>query len=163
GSGVLQLSLDLPLGALDDTRVTGHYEVERNSLVMGQGESPMTQVSGRVDFTERGASSPGLSGQYLGGPLTVQITQRDDAIITTAKGTAEAAGLMRVASLPLADRVQGKTAYSATFVTRDAGTNMVFESNFEGVRIDLPAPLGKVPGERWPVRIERTAAARGQQ
>ena len=157
GPGELDLALDLPLHALDEAKVAGHYQFDGNSIVMAAGDPPMTQVKGRIDFTEQGASSPGISAQYLNGPLNVRVENQQGAVVVTATGSADAAGLMRTASLPRTDRVKGVARYRATFKMRDRQTSAVFESNLQGVSVDLPPPFAKRATENWPLRIERVS------
>lgn len=164
GAGQLDLNLDLPMHDLDATRVAGSYRFTENSIAMGPAEPPMTKATGRVDFTEKSASSPGITAQYLGGPLQVRVAQdAQGGVVTSASGSAEAAGLMRVASLPFADRVKGMTRYTARFVTRDGRTTSVFETGLQGVSVDMPEPFIKRAAENWPVRIERVDEGQGRQ
>ncbi len=163
GPGELDLALDLPLDALDEAKVAGHYQFDGNTILMAAGDPPMTQVKGRIDFTEHGASSPGISARYLNGPLNVRVENRQGAVLVTATGSGDASGLMRAASLPLADRVKGAARYRATFQTRDRQISTVFESNLQGVSIDLPAPFAKRAAESWPLRIERVSESDTRQ
>lgn len=163
GPGQLQLALTLPLEDLERSQVAGSYSFEDNTLTMAPGDPPMTEVTGEVAFTESGASSEGITAQFVGGPLTVRIAQRDDAVIATAAGTGEAAGLMRMIGVPLSDRVAGMTDYHASFRTEDGRTHSIITSELRGVSFDLPAPFNKRAEESWPLRVERTAESDTRQ
>jgi uncharacterized protein (TIGR02099 family) len=156
GNGHLDLSLDLPLGEAGETKVRGRFEMANNNLIPGPGQTPITKVNGAVDFSAAGASSNGIQGQYLGGPLRVQIATRDEVVNITAQGSADSAALVQELNLGIADRVRGPLTYKAAIVTRNGQTSSVFESNLQGVALDLPAPLGKAANEALPLRVERT-------
>ncbi|HKY02243.1 MAG TPA: YhdP family protein [Burkholderiales bacterium] len=155
GNGRLDLVLDMPLTNIGDTKVRGKFEFFNNSVVMRQGEAPLNKVNGSIDFTETGASSPGLRAQYLNGPLNMQIASREGATHINAQGSADATTALHDFGLKFADRVRGMLPYRVAMVTRAGKTSLVFESSLQGVSSDLPAPLAKSAGEPMPLRLER--------
>ena len=163
GPGRLELALVLPLEALERSRVQGRVVFDDNTIVMAPGDLPMTHVKGHVDFSERGASSPGIQAQYAGGPLTVRIEQDGDAILTRASGRGEAAALARSVGVPFAERLKGMLQYQAVLRSEGGRTHSVFESDLRGVAIELPAPLAKAAAESWPLRIERASESAARQ
>lgn len=163
GPGQLQLSLTLPLDDLEHSKVAGSFRFEDNTIVMAPDDPPMTQVNGPVNFSERGASSEGIDARFIGGPLAVRIAQRDDAVVVTAAGSGEAAGLVRLIGLPIGERVRGMTDYHAIFTTRDGRTDSLITTDLRGVDIDLPPPFSKRAAESWPLRVERNAESATRQ
>ena len=157
GRASLKLRLDLPLYAMDKTKVAGSFQFANNSIALGPGEPVLAQVNGRVEFTDAGASARGVTAQTLGGSIGLDIATRDAVTTAVIQGTVDARELARTVELPIADRVRGPMAfrYTTTSARGRAGTS-VFESPLTGVAVDLPAPFAKTPAESWPFRLERT-------
>jgi uncharacterized protein (TIGR02099 family) len=157
GRGGLKLHLELPLDALDRVKIAGGFELTNNRLQMGLGEPPLTQVSGRVDFTESGASARNLTALTLGGSISAELTARDGGVTAVVQGNVDAVQLARSVELPAAGRLRGQMPFKYTSVSaRQKPASSVFESSLVGVVVDLPAPFGKAAGDSAPLRIERT-------
>src|SRR5258706_2107723 len=69
GQGLLRLKLDLPLAALETTKVAGEFEVNGNSIKLNRQLPPFERATGRLDFTESGFSIPRVTARLFGGPL----------------------------------------------------------------------------------------------
>jgi uncharacterized protein (TIGR02099 family) len=159
GGGKLQLKLDLPLARLSEAKVAGSFELIGNQVSLDKDVPPVTQVSGRVDFTESGVSMRAVTAQFLGGPVTVGIAnQRDGSIAVTARGTLNAAFLQPALDQPLLRQVGGTTAWTSNVTIRKRGATIAVESNLQGISSALPAPLAKSAAEALPLRFERTIA-----
>ena len=160
GSGRLQLKLDIPLRKLDTTRVSGGYLFQNNQVVIDPEVPPITQASGRLDFTESSINGRGLTGQFLGGPVAVAVqTRGDGGIAISAQGTAAVASLRRYVDSPLAARVTGATPWRSNVLIRKRQLELSVESTLQGIAIDLPAPFGKGAAESWSLRVDRGAGA----
>ncbi len=160
GRGRLNLHLELPLDRLEAAKVAGSFELAQNGLRMEPGEPPLTQVNGRVDFTESGVSARNLTAVAFGGNLSAQLTTRDGEITAVVQGNAEAAQLARSIGLPMADRVRGTMPFTYTLTSsRQRSSASVFESPLVGVAVDLPPPFGKAAPDSAPLRIERRPLA----
>jgi uncharacterized protein (TIGR02099 family) len=160
GRGRLNLRLELPLERLEHAKVAGSFQFAGNGLQMGPGEPPLAQVTGRVDFTESGASARNLTALALGGGISAQLTSRDGAVTAVVQGSADAAQLARHVELPLADRVRGLMPFKyTTSSSRQRPSSSTFESSLVGVAVDLPPPFGKAAADSAPLRIERTPLA----
>jgi uncharacterized protein (TIGR02099 family) len=160
GRGSLDLHLELPLRALERTRVAGRFQFANNSLRLGPGEPALTRVNGRVDFTEAGASARNLTGAVLGGAISAQVATRDGAVTATVQGNVDAAQLARSLELPLVDRLRGLMPFTYTMTSaRGRPPSSLFESSLVGVAVDLPPPFDKAAPGRAPLRIERVPAA----
>ncbi|HKC43806.1 MAG TPA: YhdP family protein [Burkholderiales bacterium] len=158
GRSNLKLRLELPVGRLEQSKIVGTLEFADNGLAMGPGEPVISQLSGRVDFTESGVSARNLTGQTLGGSITAQITTSQGTVSAVVQGTVDAAQLTRHLELPLADRVRGPLPFKYTTTTsRGRAASSLFESPLTGVAVDLPPPFRKSAAEPAPMRIERTA------
>lgn len=124
GNATLALALDLPLGHARDADVVGSVDLAKDAIAINPQVPPLTKLDGRVDFTDKGLTIAGLTGEALGGPVRFDATTRSDGLIEAkATGTIDARAL-RVAepdtedaySAPrivqrLAHRLEGSTPY----------------------------------------------------
>jgi uncharacterized protein (TIGR02099 family) len=158
----LAMRLELPLQHLDQTKIAGTVQLAGSNIVLKGDEPPLSQVAGTIAFSEQGVNARNVTAQVLGGPVSVSVATREDhSVAFTAQGTASVAELTRRIQSPLAARVQGTTAYRVAGTVRGKATDLVVESNLQGVAIDLPAPFGKTAAETWPSRFERSVAFAG--
>ncbi len=163
GSGRLQLKLDLPLTRLAETKVAGAYQFIANQVSLDADWPPVTQASGRLEFTESGVSMRAVNAQFLGGPVTLAIAnQRDGSVSVNARGTLNAAVLQSALEQPLLRQVSGTTDWSSNVNFRKRGATILVESGLQGIISTLPAPLGKAGADVLPLRFERTVVAEEQ-
>ena len=163
GNGRLQLKLDLPLARLAETKVAGSYQFIANQVSFDADWPPVTQASGRLEFTESGVSMRAVNAQFLGGPVTLGIAnQHDGSIAVNARGTLNAAVLQSALEQPLLRQVSGTTAWSSSVNFRKRGATILVESGLQGITSTLPAPLNKASADVLPLRFERTVVAEEQ-
>ena len=62
GNGKLELALDLPIRRLQDTKVRGEFQLQKNDVYLFEGMPPVTQASGRLLLTESSITSSDLVG-----------------------------------------------------------------------------------------------------
>ncbi len=160
GSGRLALKLDLPIRKPEAFKVTGSVQVQNNQLLFDTDLPAITQMSGRLDFTESGIAMRGISGQFLGGPIAITAqTRPDGALAISTQGTAAVPAIRRLVDQPLLDVATGAAPWRGNLLVRRRAVDLVLESNLQGVAIDLPVPLGKSAGEVLPLRLERVNSA----
>lgn len=155
GGGRLRLKLDLPLAALDKTRVDGDYQFSGNNLVVDARLPPIERAAGRVEFSENSIGVRDVKGSMLGGLTTIAGgTRADGQVVFTARGDATVPGLRGVFNHPWSRQLSGGAPYNATLAGRGRDTRIVFESGLVGVASELPPPLGKSAAETVPLRVE---------
>ena len=158
GNGRLQLRIDLPIRNLPAVRVAGNYQFQNNQVTIEEFP-PLTQVNGRLDFSEAGIVPRGITAQFLGGPVSVSGQLRaDGALVLAAQGSANMTAVRRSLDLPMLGQVSGSTPWRSNIIVRRRAIDVVVESNLQGVSIDLPPPFGKLAAEVLPVRIERSVS-----
>ncbi len=163
GNGRLQLKLDLPLQHPDESKLAGTYQFLSNQLQFGEGPPALSQVNGRLEFTETGVSVPGATAQLLGGPVNISATTRKDGqIVVNAQGTLTAAGLRSYMDDPVTQHVQGTTPWQATLAIRKRDVDFTLASELRGLALDLPAPFDKTAAETRQLRVERVTLADGE-
>lgn len=159
GNGKLQLKLDLPLSRPTEVKVAGSYQVSANQVRIDPDWPAVSQLSGRLEFTENSVSMRAANAQFLGGPAAVAISsQRDGSIAVNARGTLSAAALQSALDQPMLRELSGNAAWSSSMNFRRRSVSIVAESSLLGLGSTLPAPLAKSRTETLPLRFEHTVS-----
>jgi len=157
GPGRLQLRLEVPIGHESQTQVAGQFEFLGDQFTFYPQLPPLTQLNGRLDFTENALAGSNLSAQIFGGPTSFSLSTRADGIVSVAaRGNASMAALQKMSDSAWLQRASGTTAWNATATLGKGRFDLQLESPLAGVAIDLPEPLGKSAGEVRTVRLTRT-------
>ena len=153
GPATLQLKLTIPRHPHPLVRAEGAVGFENNQLAFGE-VPPLRNVTGRVRFTNRSATSDKLTARFLGGDVRASGGLResgDYALDVNGNVSADAArGLdLRGPAAALLKRVDGHAAYALSVRgARGAGLPRVSaSSDLAALALDLPAPFGKKAGE----------------
>jgi len=143
GNGQLDLSLHIPLGNIDATRVQGDYRFVDNRIVIDPLLPPLTSVGGVLRFTDDAISIREISAQFLGGPVKVRAATRNGVVEVLASGSLSMAQAQRHYELPVFDRLSGSAKWRADVMVRKGSADVVVESDLAGVSSSLPAPFNK--------------------
>ncbi len=154
GDGRLYLKLAFPLGDPAGNKVAGEYQFVGNDLRI-TGVPPLTQINGRLAFTEAGVRAQDLAADILGGPARLAVANVDGETRVTGGGNATVAALRREFDPPYGDAITGSLDWTIAVAIRGDGHAWTIESNLKGSAIDLPAPLGKAAGEAVALKVER--------
>ena len=159
GPAELNLSLALPLAALDRSTVKGSLVLAGNDVRLRPDTPVLGAAKARVEFTRTGVSVSGGSARVLGGDVRFDGgTAADGAVRLVARGSASAEALQRMPELGtigrLARRFSGQAPYRLQLALHDGRSEFTLTSSLEGLASDLPAPLGKRADAALPLRIE---------
>ena len=80
GNGKLDLTLDIPLRRVTESRVSGEFQLQNNQVHLSEGLAPLTQVNGRLQLTENSVVAQDIVGRVFGGPLKVQVKSAGDKV-----------------------------------------------------------------------------------
>ncbi|HZX32203.1 MAG TPA: YhdP family protein [Rhodocyclaceae bacterium] len=155
GNGHLDLRLDMPLQHIPDTKIQGEYLFQNNQVTVMPGLPPVTQVHGRLRFTENSLAAPEITGIALGGPVRVAVKNEGDRVNVAMGGTANVKDARRHFDLPVLDYVTGSTAWKGEVRVRKKTADIVVESSLNGISSSLPEPLNKTAGSALPLRFEK--------
>ena len=165
------LSLDLPLNAVNNTRVKGSVTLPGNDVQFTPDSPLLARLKGMVTFTETGFSVPGAQARLLGGDVRFEGGMRpanrktapgelDSPVLFKAQGTVSAEGLQQAKDLGpvsrLAQSASGSTTYTAALGFNRDVTEVILTSNLQGMALALPAPLNKTAEAALPFRFENT-------
>lgn len=162
GRGKLRLKLDLPLAALQKTRVTGDYEFGANRVTVLPWLPPVEAASGRLAFTDSSFTLHDVRGRFLGGAVGISGgTRAGRGVEVFARGDASFDATRELFDHPLRKHVSGSFNYSLTVREQDGAARVTFESPLRGLESSLPAPLAKGAAESLPLRVEVNPSAGG--
>ena len=185
GPGDYALRLNLPLFAMDKTRVQGTVSLPGNDVQFTPGSPLLGRLKGVLTFSETGFAVAGAQARFLGGDIRFDGGMRapvraataaagidaEASVSFKAQGTLTAEGLRQAKDLGFASRIaqnaNGSAAYTAILGFRRGMTEVVVSSNLQGMALSLPAPLGKSADALLPVKFEqsllRESMATGQK
>jgi uncharacterized protein (TIGR02099 family) len=153
GPGSLKLRLTYPFSGMDPVRVAGDYDFNGAAASVGRNLE-MSEMKGRLSFTEKGVSAPGLEGKMFGHPAVLRLaTQPDNQVLTTLTGRIDAATIRKHLSESLGARFNGTADWSARLVSNREGSELTVTSDLKGLAVTLPEPLSKTADESRPVAV----------
>jgi len=167
GNADYKLKLMLPIARINQTSVRGSVLLAGNDVQITPDSPRLTQARGTLNFTEAGFSLGGVQARLLGGDARLEggwllvpesPSGRGAPTLIRASGSASAEGLRQAAELGLVARLarnaSGSAAYTATLGWRQGATELLVNSNLQGLALSLPAPLGKNAEAVLPLRLE---------
>ena len=165
-SGVAQLSLKLalPLNTIVESKVNGALQLNGAETVLQVDLPKISNLTGRIEFNERGVTLNGIKGNLLGGLAQASGgTQKDGAIRIKIDGVANAEGIQKHFShlefAQFLESMQGETRYNTLINVKRRQAELLIESDLQGLAWNLPEPLTKTANENAPLRLEIIADA----
>jgi len=158
GPGRLQIKLDIPLNHAVDTEVDGSVFFQGNDVVLRTDLTPLSAVSGRLDFNQHGIRIAGINAGFVGGQAHIEADTKDGVLTFQIAGSATPQGLRRQIDSTLVrrllDNARGLARYAATLIVRGPSLELHVSSDLTGVAIDLPDPLGKPVSDALALRVD---------
>jgi uncharacterized protein YhdP len=125
---------------------------------------PVEALRGSLAFDSGRLQRSTLNGTWLGGPLTLRISERSDrrgrAMAVQAQGTIDATKLVALTQIKHLPEVSGETPWSGDFVyfsptpTQPARWQGHADGTLLGIASELPAPFAKEAESSLPIRVE---------
>ncbi|OUM03761.1 YhdP family protein [Variovorax sp. JS1663] len=168
GNADYKLRLELPLAAMEKSKVQASIALADNELQILPEAPSLTQARGTLNFTETGFSLAGVQARALGGAFRLEGAGRYGSAATElsfrAQGSASAEGLRAAREVDwlarLAKHASGSTAYTASFSMRDGASEFSLATSLQGLGLQLPVPLAKPAEESMPLAIEKKIVLR---
>jgi uncharacterized protein (TIGR02099 family) len=167
GNADYRLRLELPLAAMDKTKVQASIALADNDIQILPEAPTLSQARGTLSFTEGGFSLAGVQARALGGALRIEGAGRWGAaqeLNLRVQGNASAEGMRAAREVDwlarLARHASGSTPYTAAFSMRDGASEFSLASSLQGLGLQLPAPLAKPPEDTMPLAIEKKIVQR---
>jgi len=168
GNAEVQLKLELPIAALDKSKVQGSVALANNDIQITPDTPLLARARGTVSFSEHGFAITGAQARALGGDVRLEGGLRaagngakgpaDNAVLIRAQGTATAEGMRQAGQLAefpgLAREASGSATYGVNVLIRHGTPEVTVTSNLQGLALNLPAPLTKTAESVLPLRYE---------
>ncbi len=158
GGAHFTTKLELPLGKPDVSRISGELTLADTQFRLA-GMPTLTKVNGKLAFTEKDVRARDVTMDVAGGPARLSIANAEGHARISGAGVANLATVRALYPSELLDRVNGVVDWTLGGDLRRDGSTWQFDSNMKGATIDLPAPLGKQPGDIVPLRLARRSDA----
>ena len=156
GSAGLTLNLMQPFKDSKQISLNGRLSMNGAGLNLLPLRLPVTGIQGDLIFNEAHLRAKGLTGQVLGGEGRVDIftpTDNDKVTRLSATGNVTRDAIKKRFPEAELENFQGKASWRMqldiphTAVGQAAAVPLEIGSDLMGMAIDLPAPLGKKPGQ----------------
>ncbi len=149
GLSDIDLQLAIPLLSPEETEVSGSVGFDNSRISLTDTpEASVTQLTGRLSFSNDGIAAENLQGEFLQRPVSVRIEPADGStrIIATGRLPVSEAEPLMPGKIP--DFISGETAFEATVNVSEPAAGefrlaVQANSDLDGIAIDLPEPLGK--------------------
>lgn len=156
GMSPLALKLRIGLGHQGGTAVDGRLDLRQVDLLWDNWR--VEQISGPLYFTRHEIQTPGLEGQWLGGPTRVQLAvdtlEHHPQVRILAHGQAAPAALKAQLGQAWLDHIEGGIPYLLGVRLQDERGSYALQSPLQGVAIRLPEPLAKAPETTLPLQAQ---------
>lgn len=162
GRGRLTAALTLPIGQLASSKVSGAYQFTGNQLTFERDLPPLEQAAGRIEFSDQTVRVPGVTGVFLGGPVTIDVAHQPEGVRVSMQGRVNAESVRKAGGLEWMQHLSGSTEWRGALTLRQKTPELVIESNLQGVTSTLPAPFAKAAAEAVPLRFERRSVDASQ-
>jgi len=158
GPASLALKLTVPRTPKPHIGVEGAIGFENNRLTV-ENVPPLSQLKGKVHFTERSAQTDRLTAQFLGGDMRASGGLKQDGTYALdldghlAVDAARGLGLHGPA-VQVLSRMSGSAPYALN-VSGAKGKlpQLSMNSDLTGLALDFPAPFNKPVGAPMPLRL----------
>lgn len=162
GTGALDLTLEIPLREIADTRVAGEFDFSRNTITLVDWLPALSNASARVRFTEDSLAIAAGRANAFGEPLTVTAqTPAPGHLQFSVEGGLAAGALRTTHDSPLLDHLSGGTQWQAGVDVKDGGVSVRVDSTLEGISSSLPYPMNKRAAQALPLEVIAEVAAGG--
>ncbi|WP_370263372.1 YhdP family protein [Limnobacter sp.] len=164
GGAQLDLKLDIPIAAPENTQIEGDLALKGNAIRLVQAMPKVTGVDGKIQFSNKGLFIEGLQGQALGG--LVQIKGNTDAsgrMEIRANGLARAPGLAEYLNPAASPYLAGATPYAVVVSSRQGGVNIQVDSQLLGLEVKLPPPFKKDKDSPLPFALVQNPMEAGER
>ncbi len=146
GNGKLNLELIIPMEDLEAAKYKGVYKISNGTIFANDdvGLPELTKLNGILSFTENSFTAQNVTTEVLGGPARFSLKTGADKIIrVSANGRVNDAGIKKLTSNPLADRMQGSADWAGEVTIKKPLLDAKIQSNLVGMAINLPPPFNK--------------------
>ncbi len=163
GPMALSLGLEIPLSSktTQEVKVRGLIEIEEAEVSAKDWALPISDLKGKVTFTENSVMADELNGIFLDGPtqflIDSQLESNHPEVKLTAKGNIKIDKIQNWFKIQELSQIQGETDYQAQISISPDNTNQAtlnITSTLQGLTVDAPYPFAKTKESINPVEFK---------
>lgn len=173
GSGGVRADVDLalPIRHLDDRHIVIATRIDGAQVTLADSAHVIESLTGDLRIEDKKVSSPALTGNYLGGPIRIELSPTPEVggvfeNVVRVRASSSAPALAAALGAPETVKVDGRIDWRASaripivVAATDAAPaaapapSMRFDSALKGTVIGLPAPLAKSAAETRTTHVE---------
>ena len=155
GNADLLLALRLPLEKMEKSVVNGTLKFAGNDIVLFRDLPTIARTQGQLSFSEKGFALEKIRASFLNEPALISGgTQSNGRFLVRAEGTLSSKGLQQVYTKGIMKQLVSKLSGSTPYSVIVTGNELKVESSLKGLKIDLPAPLGKQAASTVPLKFQ---------
>jgi uncharacterized protein YhdP len=158
GNGRLDLKLEFPLGDPAANKVSGEYLFVNNQINL-PGVPALTQVNGKLIFSDHDMRTQDLAVEVFGGPAKFAAVSASGRVRVNGSGASSVAAMRREYDVPYGDVVSGNLDWTFASDVSPQGSTWTLTSSMKGVVVDLPSPAGKASNDAIALKVERRLVA----
>ena len=170
GEGAVRADVDLllPIKHLVDRHVVVATRIDGVRVAVGDTTHVVEKLAGDLRIEDKKLSSPALTGEYLGGPVRIELAPTAESSglfenVVRVRASTPAANLAAALGAPASVKVDGRVDWRGTAripvavvgPTADTARPSVrLESTLRGAEVALPAPVAKSAAESRSMQVE---------
>lgn len=161
GPTQLHLNLRLPVSHIVDSEVQGEVQFLGGRMRIPGPPFDLEDINGSLKFTEKAFASTDLKASLDGFPVAISVTPLPRTAeargmapaVIKANGRVTGQTVAKKLDLLSPDYFSGSTDWQARIELAASGGGWGVTSSLQGVGVDLPSSLGKLPKERRALKI----------
>lgn len=157
GDSRVVLKLKIPLVNHADVAVDGVARLNNARLNVLAFDLPVQSITGDLKFNQSGLYADHIKANALGNPIRVNIASNSQQTDIDVEGHVGIAELKQQFKLPGWSIAQGSTDYKLALTlpySERQHSMLTFNSNLQGVRLDLPEQLAKSEFQKKPITLK---------
>ncbi len=160
GNAELALDFEVPLSQVGKYRLDGALLFKNATMSLPEWELQIEDINGQLAINLDSLHAKGIRGKTLGAPMSVSVTPGEGSStrVSTRVHLDKAAIGRKIPQLPL-QLADGSANFNidvdipGVSAKADTPTWLTVTSDLQGMRLDLPAPLGKTTDQRRELRV----------
>lgn len=155
-----------PLGrSKGERRIDGRVDLRDNRFSDPASEISFESINGELQFDQRGFSGQGLAAQFKGQAASIDVkgnADDEEKFRADVNGYFDVSGVIPrflLENYSELAHIEGGSNWAASVVLEprpgdgEAQAMLLLQSELEDIDLNLPAPLDKAAGDRWPFRL----------
>jgi len=149
----MDVMVTMPLNNINSVKVKGS-SVIRDGKGVFPSNMPLSDLAGKITFTEKTINSDKLTASFIGGDMQAKLTTVSPAqppvMRLSAEGTVKAQNLEPWIGEHLLTLMDGETGWQGNMLIDGNNLEIIGSSDLKGLQVAAPAPIGKTAEQAVP-------------